>query len=209
MRERQETDTLEECGRQQVVPAVIKARDEFDDVDLVMAWRTPFHVRRAEHSYVRPWYIKHPVTEEEIRVTCQNIDYMAKSKLPYFMEFQRYIVGRPNLIRMPVVPVLEDKSLHFQAGAKFHYLISELMVWSFNDTYPAQLEVDCSHISPNMPIKLGDVERMLPYGMYLHKQHEPQRFHSVARLTMTNTYVTRKNTILEQNEIIKDQRERM
>lgn len=60
-----------------------------------------------------------------------------------------------------------------------------------------------------MPVKLGDVERMLPYGMYLHKQHEPQRFHSVARLTMTNTYVTRKNTILEQNEIIKEQRERM
>jgi hypothetical protein len=108
-------------------------------------------VTKSEHSYVRPWYIKHPVTEEEIRVTCNRIDYHDKTRLPYFMDFQRYIVGKPNLIRLPVIPV------------------KDLWVWSFNDTYPAQMEVDCSYLSPNMAVKVGDVERMLPYGMYLHK----------------------------------------
>ena len=70
---------------------------------------------------------------------------------------------------MPILPVAEDKSAHFQAGANFHYLIKELWVWSFNDVYPARLEVDCATLSPNWSIKVGDVERMLPYGMYLHK----------------------------------------
>lgn len=54
---------------------------------------------------VRPWYIRHPVTEEEIRVTVNKIDYHNATRLPYFIDFQRYIVGRPNLINIPVVPV--------------------------------------------------------------------------------------------------------
>lgn len=98
---------------EKLMPACIGARDEFPDVDLVMQWKTPFRVTKSEHSYVRPWYITHPVTEEEIRVTCTKIDYHDKTRLPYFMEFQRYIVGRPNLIRLPVIPVQEDKSMHF------------------------------------------------------------------------------------------------
>lgn len=209
IRERLPTDTLEACTTDRVVPAVVNARDEFGDLDLVFPWKTAFHIKRGEHAHVRPFYLKHPETEEEIRVTCNRIDYHAKTKLPYYMDFQRYIVGRPNLIRVPVVPVLEDKSAHFQAGANFHYLVKELWCWSFNDTYPAQLEIDCSQISPNMPVKVGDVERMLPYGMYLHKRYDAQKFHAVARLSITNTYIQRKNTIVEQTDQIKEQRRKM
>jgi len=54
---------------------------------------------------VRPWYVKHPETEEEIRLTVNRIDYNIRTRLPYFIDFQRYIVGRPNLINLPIVPV--------------------------------------------------------------------------------------------------------
>lgn len=209
LRERQPTDTLEFCAKERVLPGVITARDEFPDVDLVWPWRTAFNISRSEHGMVRPWHMLHPTTEEEIRVTCTNIDYHPKTRLPYYMEFQRYVVGRPNLLRLPVVPVQEDKSLHFQAGCNFHYSVKHLWVWSFNDVYPARLEVDCSALSPNMPIKIGDVERMLPYGLYLHKQYDHQKFHSVVRLTPTNSYIARKNLIVDQAEQIKDQRRRM
>lgn len=57
-----------------------------------------------------------------------------------------------------------------------------------------------------MPIKIGDIERMLPYGMYLHKKYDHQKHRAVCRLTETNIYIQRKNTILEQNEQIKEQR---
>ena len=209
VRERGPADTLEHCIKERVVPGVIQARDEFEDVDLVWPWRVPFAITKSEHSLVRPWYLRHPVTEEEIRVTCNRIDYHQKTQLPYYLEFQRYVVGRPNLIRLPVVPVQEDKSLHFQAGCNFHYLVKDLWVWCFNDVYPARLEVDCQALSPNLPIKIGDVEKMLPYGMYLHKQYAHQKFHSVVRLQTTNSYVARKNMIIEQAESIKEQRRKM
>ncbi len=75
--------------------------------------------------------------------------------------------------------------------------------------YPAQIELDCSMMSPNLPLKIGDVERMLPYGMYLHKQYDHQKFRAIAKLTETNLYIQRKNTILEQNEQIREQRKKM
>ena len=84
---RQPTDTLEHCMQERVMPGVVAARDEFDDLDLVWPWRTPFHVTRSEHGMVRPWYMKHPETEEEIRITCAKIDYHAKTRLPYYIEF--------------------------------------------------------------------------------------------------------------------------
>ena len=121
LRTRQPVDTLEYCMKEQSMPGVIHGRDEFSDVDLVWPWKTPYRVTKSEHAYVRPWYMKHPETEEEIRVTCQNIDYQVKSKKPYYIEFQRYIVGRPNLLRIPLYPVREDKSLHFVANADFSF----------------------------------------------------------------------------------------
>ena len=48
-------------------------------------------------------------------------------------------------------------------------MIKELYVWCFTDKYPARIEVDCENLSPNYSIKVGDIEKMLPYGMYLHK----------------------------------------
>jgi hypothetical protein len=47
-------------------------------------------------------------------------------------------------------------------------MVKDVWVWSFMDNYPARIEVDCSHLSPNMALKIGDVEKLLPYGMYLH-----------------------------------------
>ena len=73
--------------QEQTMPGVIHGRDEFSDVDMVWPWKTPFRVTKSEHSYVRPWYMIHPETEEEIRVTAQKIDYHLKTKRPYYIEF--------------------------------------------------------------------------------------------------------------------------
>lgn len=53
----------------------------------------------------------------------------------------------------------------------FHYITKSIMVWCYNDRYPGVIEVDCKDLSPNMPIKIGDVEKMLPDGMFLHKHY--------------------------------------
>ena len=86
-REREPLDTIEKCSADKLVAGVIQQRDEFPDVDLVFNWSVPFLIKRGEHAHVKPFYINHPVTEEEIRVTCNNIEYHAKTKLPFFMDF--------------------------------------------------------------------------------------------------------------------------
>ena len=90
---------------------------------------------------------------------------------------------------MQIAAVQEDKSLHFQAGADFKFLIDHVWVWCFNDTYQARFEVDCSLLSPRNPIRIGDLEKMLPHGMYLHKKYNSQKFHAIARLKQTNHYI--------------------
>jgi hypothetical protein len=141
---------------------------------LVFPWNAPFTIKRTSHYTVRPFYIRH--NDEEIRVTVGRIDTHFKREYPFFMNLQRYIVGRPNLLCLPIYPVQEDKSLHWQAGANFMFNVKEVWVWCFNDVYPARIEVDCKDLSPSYPIKIGDIEKMLPYGVYLHKQYDHQKF---------------------------------
>jgi len=90
---------------------VIAARDEFKDLDVVFPWNAPYLIKRQHHHTVRPFYIRH--NDEEIRVTLENIDTHFKREYPYFLGLQRYIVGRPNLLKLPIYPVQEDKSLHW------------------------------------------------------------------------------------------------
>lgn len=106
--------------------------------------------------------------DEEIMVTSKRIDEHFRTRRPIYIEFQRFIPGRPNLLRLPIAPVMEDKSYHFQAGCLFHFLRRELLVWCYNETYPGVIEVDCKDLSPNMSIKIGDIEKQLPHGMFLH-----------------------------------------
>ena len=70
-------------------------------------WRIPHQITRSEHSYVRPWYVKYKKDNEdqEIRVTVNEIKHHYSRGYPYYMNLQRYIVGRPNLLLMPIYPV--------------------------------------------------------------------------------------------------------
>lgn len=202
LRDRQPEDTIERCVANKEVAGLIKARDEFKEIDLVFPWNAPYLIKRQAHHAVRPFYIRH--NDEEIRVTMESIDTHFKREYPYFMNLQRYIVGRPNLLKLPIYPVQEDKSLHWQAGANFMFLTREVYVWSYNDSYPARIEVDCQNLTPSYPIKIGDIEKMLPYGIYLHKMYDHQKFTSVVKLKNTNLYQQRKNMIVEQADMIKD-----
>jgi len=60
-----------------------------------------------------------------------------------------------------------------------------------------------------MAIKVGDPEMRLPHGMFLHKDWERKRFHSVVKLTETNSYIQRKNQVIEQAELIREEKRKM
>jgi len=60
-----------------------------------------------------------------------------------------------------------------------------------------------------MAIKVGDLEMRLPHGMFLHKDWERKRFHSVVKLTETNSYIQRKNQVIEQAELMREEKRKM
>jgi len=111
LRDRQPEDTIERCVANKEVVGVIEGRDEFKDLDLVFPWNAPHMIKRSEHYTVRPFFVRHK--DEEIRVTLKSIATHFKREHPLSMNFQRYIVGRPNLLKLPIYPVQEDKSLHW------------------------------------------------------------------------------------------------
>jgi len=43
----------------------------------------------------------------------------------------------------------------------------------------------------------------------LHKDWERKRFHSVVKLTETNSYIQRKNQVIEQAELIREEKRKM
>lgn len=71
--------------------------------------------------------------------------------------------------------------------------MKEINVWCYNESYPGVIEVNCSDLSPQLPIKIGDIEKTLPNGMFLHKSMQRLRFNSIVKLTETNSYIQRKN----------------
>lgn len=82
---------------------MIGARDEFDDIDLVFPNRTPYTIKKTDHGEVRPFYVRH--NDEEIMVTVNEMKEHTRFRRPVFIDFQRYIPGRPNLLTIPLNPV--------------------------------------------------------------------------------------------------------
>ena len=103
LRERNLDDTLQTLHKNQLVAACITGRDEFEEIDLVMPHRTPFTITRADHGLQRPFWIRH--NEDEIMVTPTRIHDHFRTTEPVLIDFQRYIVGRPNLLTLPLWPV--------------------------------------------------------------------------------------------------------
>lgn len=60
-----------------------------------------------------------------------------------------------------------------------------------------------------MSIKIGDIEKLLPHGMFLHKTYQAMRFHSVVKLSETNSYIQRKNQVIEQADLIREEKKKL
>jgi len=51
LRYRLPEDSMEKLAENKQIPAVIAAREEYPDVDLVLPWSAPYQMSRTEHTY--------------------------------------------------------------------------------------------------------------------------------------------------------------
>mgnify|MGYP007088252774 CR=1 FL=1 len=118
------------------------------------------------------------------------------------LEMNRFIVGRPNPIRLPVVPEGVELSDAMNSGHYFEQKVWQIDLWTYIDNYPPVLKLDFWYMTPNNPLRIGDIPKFLPNGMYLHKKYNHQLFHSIAKMTKTADahYIEKKNKEYDEDE---------
>jgi hypothetical protein len=123
------------------------------------------------HGKIKPYYLQY--NNEEIRCTLIIKNKLPGEEKPVKIRFQRYIVGRPNLLTIPIRvssrnidPMIRDNDVEF---AQYIY---EVDVWCKNDDYPVIFEVDSRMIQPSKPYKIIDLQMSLPEGMWLHRKYD-------------------------------------
>jgi hypothetical protein len=102
---------------------------------------------------------------------------------PVKIRFQRYIEGRPNLLKLQLKlvgrhlqPLLQDMNVEI---AQFYF---DVDVWCKNEEYPPILEIDTRLISPDHPFKFLDLSLMLPEGMWLHRKYDRVMYNAIASM---------------------------
>lgn len=133
------------------------------------------------HGKVKPFYLKNG--NDEIRCTLIKKDRLPTQDTPVKVRFQRYIVGRPNLLTLPIK--LTNKfynpyvgSLDVELAQYYH----EVDVWCTTDDYPPILEIDTRLITPGKPFKFLNLNLFLPEGMWLHRKYDSVMYNSIASM---------------------------
>jgi hypothetical protein len=191
LRKRNPGDLLETLRDNKEVCVVVQKRDEWnEDLHLVAPSNFAFHVLRTDSGHCKQFeFDVGPV--DPIRVIYQKVSFHPWQQFPIKVFFNRFVLGRPNPIRLSVVPTDHFSAADHQSGADLNLVIGQMDLWTYTDVYPPFLHIDCSNLSVKDPIRIGDVEKMLPDGVFLHKKYLHRKNHSVIKLEETGTYKAR------------------
>lgn len=101
----------------------------------------------------------------------------------YKLRFQRYIVGRPNLLTLQIKLVGRHlNELISDLDFELAQLYNEVDVWVTTDDYPPIIELDCRMVSHKKPFKFLDLIKLLPEGMWLHRKYDSLMYQSIVTL---------------------------
>lgn len=100
---------------------------------------------------------------------------------PIKIFLNRFIVGRPNLIKMPIYITNHKIGAIDIIKAQFYYSV---WLWAYTDKYPASIEIDALQIRPKLVYLMSELERDLPEGLYFHENHRRELEEPVVELLM-------------------------
>lgn len=183
IRLRQTEDTLEKLRNSSLCAGVINARDEFEDIDLVFQNRQINVLKRRKDANVQSYYLR--VGDELIRCTLDSVKVHYVHNWIIQAKFNRYIPGRPNLIYLPLKLQHNYENKFINKGADIALKYEGLWVYSYNDEYPAALEVNPTTATPARGYKLGELANLLPDGIELHEKHKKELHNHVIEIGIT------------------------
>jgi hypothetical protein len=110
---------------------------------------------------------------DEIRCTLINKEKTLHFGFPYKLKFQRYIVDRPNLLKLEVKMIGRQHNPYLKEfNMEIAQHIYEVDVWCKTDEYWPLIEIDTRLVAPGKAFKLMDLSMMLPEGMWLHRKYD-------------------------------------
>ena len=96
---------------------------------------------------------------ELIRATQHSIFEHPVHRFIVWSKFSRYIVGRPNLLQLPILVEDNNSNKYINLGNKdMLQKINHIQVYSYNHDYPSRIVIDPAFISSGKPYKIGDLQ---------------------------------------------------
>jgi len=180
VRLRRPEDTLDYLRKNKLCAACITGRDEFEDIDVVFESKQIFALRRRKDSPAQSYYID--VGGESIRVVQTSFD-LHRNGWIVGTTFSRYIPGRPNPLVLPVYVRQTTTNKYLNTLSTWNVLTKQVWVNCYNDEYPTAIDIDLENMTPSQPIRIGDLQNLLPPGLEIHNIHRKELTRVVIELT--------------------------
>lgn len=177
----------------------ILKRDEWSENEYYVApasLRT--FVANSESYRARPFYLD--IGAEPVKVIYKSMWEHTKDAYGMKLQFNRFVMNRPNPVILPIYPVNDNQCADHALGANINWITRHLELWTYTDIYPPRIEVDISLSQVGNPVRLGDVEKLLPEGVFLHKKYQHRLYQPIITLEETRVFKARK--------ILKEKREK-
>lgn len=172
-------------------------REEFPEVDFVLDQKQGYTLRRVPQMMAQNYHVRLPETDEIIRVTINNLEFHPELNWIPWIHFNRYIVGRPNLLYIPIKIRKGFSNPILNMGGNLYQKIHGVQVYSYNDDYPTTFEIDPHNVTCSRGYRLGDLMNTFPDGVVLHPRYEKHLTANIFRL--------KANTIKKMMEAVKFQ----
>eukprot|EP00357_Protocruzia_adherens_P034297 CAMPEP_0114991350 /NCGR_PEP_ID=MMETSP0216-20121206/11318_1 /TAXON_ID=223996 /ORGANISM="Protocruzia adherens, Strain Boccale" /LENGTH=316 /DNA_ID=CAMNT_0002354657 /DNA_START=29 /DNA_END=979 /DNA_ORIENTATION=- len=168
LRVRQESDTLEQLKANNEIAAVINGRPGHPEVNFVLDRRMAYHLSRQSASFARPFYLKFDDYEEPVRVNLDDIHFHNfVNGWPLKMYFHRFVPGKPNPIRVKIVPVGLEHSKALEDGCTPEIKEETVDLVTSIEDYPKELHFDVSFMKRGQRYQIKHLQQLLPEGVSL------------------------------------------
>jgi hypothetical protein len=176
---RQPEETIKHLWRHRKVAGVVRARDEFPELNLTHKARDVFDVYRDMETHngtTQPYFLSIDDDSDYFKVTIEDVHiHEFYQHWPMFMAWNRFIPGRPNRMMMRVVVENWGESEAKLRGGRIEYKEDMVEVDVFTEEYPKVLRADMNEILPGKAYTVGHLEKDLPEGIQLSPNYKKRR----------------------------------
>lgn len=175
-RTRQELDTLRYLRRNKEVAGVIKAKDDFPEVNIVHKHKDALMVNLRlvkKFAWSEPFMVNIDEDNELVKCYCEDVTFHTiYNEFPMGIAWNRFVLGKPNRMLMKVVCGDWKNSEACFRGGRLSVLNDMVWVNVYTEEHPRVLKANILDFKPGSKYFLKDLARDLPDGIELSPEYK-------------------------------------